>query len=352
MAGLSSFKGRGAAGNPQGRFESWEREPEFDDPERETSRPVTTVTLQRARSIITRNDSPDVPFTQSINPYQGCEHGCIYCFARPSHAYLDLSPGLDFETRLFAKENAADLLREELSRSGYRCEAIALGTNTDPYQPIERQYRITRALLEVMREFRQPVGIVTKAALVERDIDLLAPMASEGLAQVFISITSLDAELSRRMEPRAAAPPRRVQALRRLSDAGIPCGVMVAPVVPFLNDTDLERGLEAAREAGAAMAGYVLLRLPHEVKGLFKDWLCRHYPMKASHVMARLRDMRGGREYDSTFGRRMSGEGEYAKLLAARFDAACRRLGLNERGMGGLDTSRFKLAGGRQASLF
>ena len=251
-----SIKGRGAADNPQGRFETLARshEPGAESP----SRPQTVVTLQQARSIIARNDSPDLPFTRSINPYQGCEHGCIYCYARPSHAYLGLSPGLEFETRLFAKENAADLLRRELSLPGYRCELIALGANTDPYQPIEREHRITRSILEVLWEFRNPVGIVTKGSLIERDLDLLEPMAREGLAQVFVSIGSLDGEIARTLEPRAAAPYRRVETIRRLSESGVPCGTLVAPIIPFLNDKDMEAVLEAVSEAGARMAGYTL----------------------------------------------------------------------------------------------
>jgi DNA repair photolyase len=352
---FTGFKGRGAADNRQSRFEALKREEDTADPaQEEAGRPETIVTLRPARSIISRNDSPDVGFSQSINPYQGCEHGCIYCFARPTHAYLDLSPGLDFETRLFGKSNAAELLRGELSRPGYRCEVIALGVNTDAYQPIEREYRITRSLLEVLWEFRHPVGLVTKSSLIERDIDLLAPMAAQGLAHVMFSITTLDAELARKLEPRAPAPYRRLEAVRRLSEAGIPTGVLVAPTIPFLTDKDMERILEAAAEAGARQAGYVLLRLPHELKGLFKDWLDRHYPLKAGHIMSRVRDMRGGREYDATFGRRMSGEGEYAKLLQRRFEVACQRLGLNERhGVGKLDTSRFRVAGrGEQAALF
>jgi len=258
--GPVSIKGRGAADNPQGRFETLARNRE---PEAEVqSRPETVVTLHLARSIIARNDSPDLPFAQSINPYQGCEHGCIYCYARPSHAYLGLSPGLEFETRLFAKENAAELLRKELSRPGYRCELIALGANTDPYQPIEREHRITRGILEVLWEFRNPVGIVTKGSLIERDLDLLEPMAREGLVQVFVSIGSLDGEIARTLEPRAAAPYRRVETIRRLSESGVPCGTLVAPIIPFLNDKDMEAVLEAVSEAGARMAGYTLLRLP------------------------------------------------------------------------------------------
>ena len=345
-----SIKGRGAADNPQGRFETLarNREPEADV----QSRPETVVTVHLARSIIARNDSPDLPFAQSINPYQGCEHGCIYCYAPPSHAYLGLSPGLDFETRLFAKENAAELLRKELSRPGYRCELIALGANTDPYQPIEREHRITRGILEVLWEFRNPVGIVTKGSLIERDLDLLAPMAREGLVQVFVSIGSLDGEIARTLEPRAAAPYRRVETIRRLSESGVPCGTLVAPIIPFLNDKDMEAVLEAVSEAGARMAGYTLLRLPWEVKDLFKDWLQRNYPLKAKHVMARIHDMRGGRDNDPRFGSRMKGEGQYAELLRKRFDLACKRLGLNAGGRNRLDTTKFRRPDPPQGKLF
>src|SRR3989475_6236930 len=248
-----SIKGRGAADNPQGRFETLARSHEAETEVQ--SRPETVVTLQQARWIIARNDSPDLPFAQSINPYQGCEHGCIYCYARPSHAYLGLSPGLEFETRLFAKENAAELLRKELSRPGYRCELIALGANTDPYQPIEREHRITRGILEVLWEFRKPGGIVTKGSLIERDLDLLAPMAREGLVQVFVSIGSLDGEIARTLEPRAAAPYRRVETIRRLSESGVPCGTLVAPIIPFLNDKDMEAVLEAGSGAGERQGG-------------------------------------------------------------------------------------------------
>lgn len=345
----ATIKGRGAASNPQGRFEQLARSAEHDA--EAGANPDTVVTLQRARGIITRNDSPDIPFAQSINPYQGCEHGCIYCYARPSHAYLGLSPGLDFETRLFSKENAAQLLRRELSRPGYRCEVIALGANTDPYQPIERRRKVTRGILEVALEFRQPLGIVTKSSLIERDLDVLAPMAKQGLLHAFVSIGTLDGEIARTLEPRAAAPYRRVQTVRRLSEAGIPCGVLTAPIIPFLNDKDLESVLGAAREAGACMAGYTLLRLPWEVKDLFKDWLERNYPLKAAHVMARVRDMRGGRENDPRFGHRMRGEGQFAELIGKRFEVACRRLGLNCTGRNRLDTSKFRRAGAGQREL-
>jgi DNA repair photolyase len=340
-------KGRGAGINPEGRFETVEREA-FDDgwntpPDDDLPPLKTHVTAERVSSIISRNDSPDVPFTQSINPYAGCEHGCVYCFARPTHAYRNLSPGIDFEARLFAKVNAAEKLREELSRPGYRCEVISIGANTDPYQPIEREWRITRGILEVCAEFNQPVGIVTKNAMIERDLDLLAPMARKGLANVFISVNNLDHELARTMEPRCPAPARRLQAMRTLSGAGVPVGVLCAPVIPFLNDHQIEAVLEAAWEHGARQAGYVLMRLPWEVKDLFKDWLERHYPLKAKHVMSRVHAMRGGRDNDPDFGSRMRGTGELAALLAQRFKKACKRLGFNaDPRNGSLDTTRFR----------
>jgi len=337
-------KGRGATVNPEGRFESVTREA-FDDgwdrADDETQPLATFVTEERAKSIIARNDSPDIPFTQSINPYRGCEHGCVYCYARPSHAYLNLSPGLDFETRLFAKVNAAELLRAELAKPGYICEVIALGANTDPYQPIERAYRLTRSILDVLTEHDHPVAIVTKNALVERDVDLLAPLAQKGLARVFLSIATLDHEVSRPMEPRASAPRRRLEAIRRLAAAGIPTGVVVAPVVPFLTDHDIERVLDAAAEAGATYAGYVLLRLPFEVKELFGAWLETHFPLKAAHVMSRVRAMREGRDNDPEFGSRMKGTGRFAELLAQRFERSCSRLGLN-RDRAPLDRTRFR----------
>jgi DNA repair photolyase len=341
------FKGRGAADNPQCRFERQEREAVDDGWELEVTgeeegRPRTEVTLSQARSIISRNDSPDIPFTQSINHYQGCEHGCIYCYARPSHAYLGLSPGLDFETKLFAKTNAVPLLRAELSRPGYRCEVISLGANTDPYQPIERNYKITRGILEVLAECDHPLGIVTKSALVERDLDLLAPMARKGLVHVFVSIGTLDNELMRRLEPRTSAPARRLEALRALSRAGIPCGVLVAPIIPFLNDSDMEAVLEKSAAQGATLAGYQILRLSHELKDLFKDWLERHYPLKAARIMSQIRQMRGGRENDPRFGARMRGEGIFAELQENRFRLACERHGLNLRGRDQLDATRFR----------
>ncbi|MGP1678350.1 MAG: PA0069 family radical SAM protein [Burkholderiales bacterium] len=340
-----TFRGRGAADNPQNRFERQGREA-FDDGwvrDAEAERgPRTEVTLTQARTIISRNASPDIPFTQSINPYQGCEHGCVYCYARPSHAYLGLSPGLDFETKLFAKANAAQLLRAELSRPGYRCEVISLGANTDPYQPIERKYKITRGILELLSECDHPVAIVTKSALVERDLDLLAPMARKDLVHVFVSIGTLDHELMRRLEPRTAAPERRLGVLRALSAAGIPCGVLVAPIIPFLNDRDMEAVLGRSTAQGAGMAGYQILRLPYELKELFKDWLERHYPLKAAHIMSQIRQMRGGRENDPRFGKRMSGEGIFAELQESRFRLACERNGLNLNGRNELDTMCFK----------
>ena len=340
-------KGRGAGTNPEGRFETVEREA-FDDgwdrQEDDLSALETHVTEERVRSIISHNDSPDIPFTQSINPYAGCEHGCVYCYARPTHAYRNLSPGIDFETRLFAKVNAAEKLREELSRPGYRCDVISIGANTDPYQPIEREYRITRSILEVCAAFNQPVGIVTKNAMVERDLDILAPMARKRLASVFISVNNLDHDLARRMEPRCSAPARRLQAMRAVSAAGVPVGVLVAPVVPFLNDHQIEAVLEAAWESGARQAGYVLMRLPWEVKDLFREWLERHYPLKAKHVMSRVHAMRGGRDNDPQFGSRMRGTGELARLLAQRFEKACERFGFNAGARNAsLDTTQFRV---------
>jgi len=325
-------KARGALSQIQGRYESTERSP-FDDgwtPEEQEETAIrTSVTEESARSIIARNDSPDIPFEQSINPYRGCEHGCIYCYARPSHAYLELSPGLDFETRLFAKTNAVQLLKEELSQRGYRPKPIAFGTNTDCYQPLERRYRLMRGLLEVLAACDHPLTIVTKSALIERDIDLLAPMARKNLVKAFISITTLDRKLARTLEPRAASPKRRVEALRALAGAGIPCGVMVAPLIPALTDKSLEDTLEAASQAGATMAGWILLRLPNEVRPLFREWLAAHYPQRAGHVISIIRQSRDGRENDPNFGSRMTGSGNFVELIGKRFDLACRRFGLN-----------------------
>jgi DNA repair photolyase len=345
------LKGRGAASRVTGRFEKTVARGEDDgwgsvyadafDEDGEPRAPAlaTSVTEERARSVISRNDSPDVGFDQSVNPYRGCEHGCVYCFARPSHAYLDLSPGLDFETRLFAKTNAAERLREELAKPGYVPSVIQLGINTDGYQPIERRYRITRQVLEVLAETKHPVGFVTKSALIERDLDLLAPMARDNLVSVYFSITTLDNRLASRMEPRATAPHGKLRAMRALHEAGVPVGVMVAPVVPMLTDHELEHILEAAREHGARSAGYVLLRLPHELKQVWREWLQLHYPERAAHVMSLIRQMRGGKDYDSRFGIRSRGEGPFAQLLAQRFAKAHARLGFGR--MPPLDTSKF-----------
>src|SRR3954452_21448938 len=328
---------RGARSFMQGRFETVARE-SFDDgwaPDEKDERPLQTqVTIERARSIVSHNDSPDVGFDSSINPYRGCEHGCIYCYARPSHSYLELSPGLDFETKLFAKANAAEQLREELARPGYRASPIALGANTDCYQPIERKHRITRAILEVLAECEHPVTMVTKSALIERDLDLLAPMAAKNLVKVFVSIGTLDRELARKLEPRAASPQRRLDVLKNLSKNKIPCGVMVAALIPALNDATMEHVLEAAAAAGAEEAAYVIMRLPNELKDLFKEWLAEHYPERAEHVISIVHQMRGGKDNDPRFGTRMTGTGNFAELIEKRFEIACRKFRLNEHGAG------------------
>ena len=337
-------KGRGAPANPEGRFESTVRESVEDgwpaDREAQPSRPPTVVTIERAKTVLSRHDSPDLNFAQSVNPYRGCEHGCVYCYARPSHAYLGLSPGLDFETRLFAKEGAADLLRAEISKPGYRCEPINIGSNTDGYQPLERERRITRSLIVLFHETSHPVGIVTKNALVERDIDLLAPMATKGLVAVSISVTTLDNGLAHRLEPRASAPMRRLEAVRRLAEAGVPVGVNVAPVIPFLTDHEVEPIIEAAAKAGAKWVSWTLLRLPWEVKDLFREWLETHVPLKAAHVMSRVREMRGGKDNDPRFGTRMTGEGIFADLLRRRVDKARREHALGK-GPPVLETTAF-----------
>lgn len=348
-------KGRGAALNLEGRFEKWQREA-FDDgwqafgaaDSGEEIPLKTTISREQAKSIISTNDSPDIPFTYSLNPYRGCEHGCIYCFARPSHAYLGLSPGLDFETRLYAKVNAPELFRRELSRLGFRSDVISFGVNTDAYQPCEREYKLTRQCLEIASEFNQAVGLITKSALIERDIDILQDMAARRLVHVAISVTTLDHHVSRYLEPRTAAPLRRLQTIRRLADAGIPVGINVAPVIPFLTDHELESLLDRGQEMGASAAGYILLRLPFELKTLFRDWLEQHFPLKAAHVMSRVQEMRGGHDNDANFGSRMVGEGIFAKLLAQRFSRACERLGLHTHGrreVQRLDTSRFAVPG-------
>ena len=326
-------RGRGAVTNPAGRYEPVRAEA-FDDgwtPDEEIPPVQTQVTIEKPRTIITRNDSPDISFDRSINAYRGCEHGCVYCFARPTHAYQGLSPGLDFETKLFAKPNAAELLEKELSAAGYEPRTMAIGTNTDPYQPIEKRFRITRSVLEVLARTNHPVGIVTKSALVTRDIDILAPMAERGLAKVAISVTTLDPKLARTMEPRAATPRKRLETIRRLTDAGIPVSVLVAPIIPAVNDPEIEDILQAVEAAGAREAGYVLLRLPHELKEIVRDWLSENYRDKVKHVFSLVQDTRDGKAYDSSWGKRMTGAGPYAWLIGRRFEAACARLGLNKR---------------------
>ncbi len=360
-----AIKGRGATANLSGRFESVRREAfddgwatgDDDEAQAATPPPRTVIHIEEARSIVSHNDSPDLRFTQSINPYRGCEHGCIYCYARPTHAYVNLSPGLDFETQLFAKRNAAALLRAELTRPGYRVATINLGAATDPYQPIEKTERITRSVLEVLAECRHPVTLVTKGALVTRDVDLLAAMARERLVHVFISITQLDRRLTRILEPRAASPERRLEAVRALAEAGVPVSVLVAPIIPFVNDAFLDAVLERAAAAGAVGAGYTILRLPWEVRPLWLAWLEEHFPERAAHVMARIRDLRGGAENVSTFGERMKGQGPWADLIRQRFRLACTRYGLATgdalAARSPLDPTRFdpaRLAG--QAALF
>ncbi|HET8818943.1 MAG TPA: PA0069 family radical SAM protein [Xanthomonadaceae bacterium] len=345
------IKGRGSASRVPGRFEKTATVGADDGwgsvydagvvPGEDATPPrlETRVVEERARSIISRNSSPDIGFDQSINPYRGCEHGCVYCFARPSHAYLDLSPGLDFETRLFAKTNAAERLRHALAKPGHVPTPIALGINTDAYQPIERKYRVTREVLEVLAETKHPVHVVTKGGLIERDLDLLAPMAREGLVRVSFSITTLDNRLASKLEPRATSPHGKLRAMRALHEAGVPVGVMVAPVIPMITDSELEHILEAALDHGAISAGYVLLRLPHELKDVWREWLDLHYPDRAAHVMSLVNQMRGGKDYDSAFGSRMRGEGPFADLLKQRFRKAHRRLGFSR--MPPLDQSKF-----------
>ena len=347
-AAPDSIRGRGARSNAVGRYEREQRltvDDGWGGPEewQGQGRAVRTrVTVDSSRSIIARNSSPDLGFDRSINPYRGCEHGCIYCFARPSHAWLGLSPGLDFETQLFMKPEAATLLEAELRKPGYDCRTIAMGTNTDPYQPLEREQGITRAVLKVLQRFNHPVGIVTKSSLVMRDIDILSDMAARGLAKVALSVTTLDAGLARRMEPRASTPTKRLQAVRALSDAGVPVGVLAAPMIPSLNEPELERILEASRDAGATEAGYIMLRLPLEIVDLFGEWLEDEVPNQAARIMKLVREMRGGRAYDARFGLRMTGTGPYAALVAKRFKVATARLGLNAQRLR-LDPSRFRV---------
>lgn len=344
------FKGRGALSNPAGRFESLTSQRvmqsiargEENAPAAE-EKPGTVFKSEPVRSIITKNQSPDLPFDQSINPYRGCEHGCIYCYARPSHAYINLSAGLDFETKIFCKDDAAKALEEQLRRPGYRCSPIVLGANTDPYQPVEKERRITRSILKVLLRYRHPVTIITKGSLIARDVDILAAMAQLNLVQVMISVTTLNDEIKRTLEPRVAAHAVRFRAMKTLSAAGIPVGVMVAPIIPALTDREMEHILQAAAGNGATRAGYVLLRLPHEVKGLFREWLLAHYPLRAKHVMSLIQQSRGGHDYDARFGKRMRGEGHFADLIAHRFHLACRRFGLNQQTASELNTKAFQV---------
>ncbi|HEY2628003.1 MAG TPA: PA0069 family radical SAM protein [Usitatibacter sp.] len=341
----AAAKGRGATINPEGRFEKWNRDVAddgwFQDPGDEPTKPKRVIAIEQAKGIITRNDSPDIGFDQSLNPYRGCEIGCPYCYARPSHAYLGLSPGLDWETRITAKTNAAEKLREELAKPGYKCDTIVIGVNTDAYQPIEKEYGITRSILEVAVETRHPVGLITKSALIERDIDLIADLARDNLVSTTITLVTRDHDISRYLEPRASAPARRLVAMRRLMEAGIPVHVNVAPVIPFLTDSELESILEAACEAGATTASYTLLRLPWEVKDIFRAWLEERVPLKAAHVMSRVHEMRGGRDNDPNFGSRMRGQGLWADLLKQRFVKACERIGMNQEHWPGLNTNLF-----------
>jgi DNA repair photolyase len=348
-------RGRGAQSNASGRYEPTARVT-FDDgwQSLEDLPPFkTTVAADTARKVITRNNSPDISFDRSINPYRGCEHGCIYCFARPTHAYMGLSPGLDFESKLYVKPDAPELLARELSAPGYSPRVIAIGTNTDPYQPIERKYQVMRRILEVLEKAGHPVGIVTKSNLIVRDIDILARMAKRNLAKVAISVTSLDPKLARIMEPRAPTPPRRLAALKELASAGIPTSVMVAPVIPAINDAEIERILDAAAAAGVTGAGYVLLRLPLEVRDLFREWLMANFPDRYRHVFTLIRQMRGGKDYDSKWGERMTGSGPYAWMIGRRVETACERLGLNKT-KARLTTDHFKppFPQARQLDLF
>lgn len=350
--GVPPVPGRGATGRPDNRYSDISRAPEDDGWGSLDEAPAplkTTLGVDRARTVISRNDSPDVGFDRSINPYRGCEHGCVYCFARPTHAYLDLSPGLDFESRLFHKPDAPALLRRELAARNYRCAPIAVGINTDAYQPVERRLRLTRGILEVLLEARHPFTIVTKSALIERDLDVLTEAARARLVNVMFSFSTLRRELARRLEPRAAAPQRRLEALHRLAAADIPVGVLAAPCIPGLTDDELDGILGEARAAGASHAGYVLLRLPLELKEIFRDWLETHEPLKAQRVMALIRAGRGGRDYDAAFGRRMTGSGAYADMIAQRFRLAVRRLGFGEGPA--LDCSAFRPPAGGDGQL-
>jgi len=345
MATGRVVKGRAALSNPEGRFALSTRRAEADGwpdgTDTETAAAPQELIPERARSIIARNGSPDVPFNQSINPYRGCEHGCIYCYARPSHAYVDLSPGLDFERRILFKPNAAELFEREISRPGYRCEPVTIGANTDPYQPAEAQLQLTRRLLEICDKYAHPVALITKSALISRDSDVLVRLARRGLCHAYVSVTTLNDELKRRLEPRTASGGARLRAIRALAEAGIPVGVLVAPVIPMINDSEIEAILARSAEAGARTAAWILLRLPHEVAPLFREWLDRHYPERAAHVMSLIRQSREGRENDPRFGSRMRGSGPCADLIARRFTVAARRTGLDGSDWPTLDCSAF-----------
>ncbi len=347
-------KGRGAASNPAGRFETAPSVAVDDgwggvDDEFPAPAPATSFFPDKTRNIIATNRSPDVPFEQSINPYKGCEHGCVYCYARPTHAFLDLSPGLDFETRIFYKTDPVERLLEAFDKPGYACRTLAIGTNTDPYQPGEKELRVTRRILETLLDCRHPVSIVTKGALILRDLDVLAELAGLGLVSVGVSITTLDNELKTKLEPRTASPSARLRMVRELKAAGVPVGIMLAPVIPFINDHEIETVVARSAKAGAEFAGYVMLRLPFEVKDLFEEWLAEHYPLKAEHVMSRVREMRGGKSYQAEWGVRMRGQGVYADLIAKRFQVARRKHGLDVSGRAGLRTDLFRRG---QATLF
>jgi DNA repair photolyase len=355
MSATLPIRGRGARSNATGRYENLATEA-FDDgwtAEDEAPRKLTTeLTAERAKRIITTNDSPDIHFDQSINPYRGCEHGCIYCYARPAHAYMGLSPGLDFESKLFFKPDAARLLERELSRPGYVCKHIHIGGNTDPYQPVERKLQVTRQILEVMERFNHPLSIISKNNMILRDADILGRMAARGLASAVISVTTLDRRLARSMEPRASTPDKRIEAIARLAEAGVPVGVGFAPCIPGLNDHEMEAVLERAAAAGATSAMYVALRLPLEIKDLFREWLQTDQPGRAAKVMSLVRQMRGGKDYDATFGKRGKGEGPVAAMMSRRFQVAIKRFGL-DRPRDKLDVSQFRVPGRtEQLSLF
>lgn len=350
------IKGRGISQNPTGRYEVYKRErtvidnSEWHDEGESLSQWKTHLHVDHTKSIISTNDSPDVPFNRSINPYRGCEHGCVYCFARPTHSWLGYSPGLEFETEITYKPNAVQLLRKELDKNSHHCEPIVIGANTDAYQPAERRLGITRQLLQTFEQYRHPVAVITKSSLIERDMDILARLAEDNLVLVHISICTLEAELSRKLEPRANSPRRRLEIIRKLTGNGIAVNLLVAPVIPILNDSEIETILDQAKASGASSASYVLLRLPHELKTLFVDWLEQEYPLKANHVMQRLKECRGGREYDAEFGQRMQGKGVYADMIHNRFELARKRLGYSS--SRSLDTDLFLSSASTQLSLF